>query len=108
MNAKIKYMVTCGFFDFPFFWKRGLLSFTDTNVVINGVCDYIIHFSDITRISRYLPRIGAGLFILLKTKEKTFRIRVPNSTILGSTTNSDTECLYQELKSRIGDRIGSD
>ena len=108
MIAEIKYQVKNGFLDLSFFWKQGTLSFTDTNVIINGVCDYTIPFADITRISRYLPRVGAGLFIIFKTKEETFHIRVPNSTFLVSTTNSDTERLYQKLKSRIGNRIESD
>jgi hypothetical protein len=101
MNTKIKYRVNDGWFDFSFFWKQGIISFSDTCIIIDGSDNYKIPFSKITRLSRFLPRIGAGLYIILKCENKNFYIRIPNTTFLSSTTNSDTEELYQHINSEM-------
>lgn len=101
MDINIKYHVSKSFFPFSLFSKEGILSIDDKELIIKGDTNYVIPFSQISLLSRYMFRLGIGVYIVFRFGRKKFYLRVPNTQCLSSNSNYDTEWLFQAIQKKM-------
>lgn len=103
-NYKIQYQVQKSSFPLFLFWDSGTLSFSDTDLTINGDENYVISFAKIKSFQRSFCRFRTYIYISLKFDNKKINIRLPNKNLFDSTGLLGTEKLYQILNDKIKER----